>query len=158
MYVCVYACLSVQSVIQAMLHEFTHEWTTRAQWLFIAPFTLQQHVRGGGRVVPTMHCAPQQHGTNVVWQPNKEEAIGIQTLWRLEMTSEEQAGIPYNVAVTAGGHRQQRRMDALAFGDTSPRCWWSLQICFFRIPHSFVSVYQCFLIIGKTYFDLALMS
>lgn len=48
MYVCVHACLSVQSVIQAMLHEFTHEWTTRAQWLFIAPFTLQQHVRGGG--------------------------------------------------------------------------------------------------------------
>lgn len=53
MYVCVYACLSVQSVIQAMLHEFTHEWTTRAQWLFIAPFTLQQHVRGGGGGVCT---------------------------------------------------------------------------------------------------------
>lgn len=35
----------------------------------------------------------------------QEEAIGIQTLWRLEVTSEEKAGIPHNAAATAGGHR-----------------------------------------------------
>lgn len=33
----------------------------------------------------------------MVWQPKKEEAIGIQTLWTLEVTSEEKAGLPHTM-------------------------------------------------------------
>lgn len=48
----------------------THEWTMKAQCLFIAPLTLKQHTGGGIKQTPTMHYAPATHSTNVVWQPN----------------------------------------------------------------------------------------
>lgn len=64
-------------------------------------------------------CTPSQQHITPMWSGSQiqAEAIGIQTLWRLEVTSEEKAGIPHNAAATAGG--QCLLIDALAFGGFS---------------------------------------
>lgn len=95
MYVCVYACLSVQSVIQAMLHEFTHEWTTRAQWLFIAPFTLQQHVRGGGGLYP--QCTALHSSMAPMWcgSQTKRKPLGFRRCgdWKWHLRNKQASHI-----------------------------------------------------------------
>lgn len=99
----------------------THEWTVRAQWLFIAPLTLQQHARGGGGEYP--QCTAFHSSMAPMWcgSQTKKEPMGFRHggSWKWHLTN--------IAAVTAGGHRQQRRlhMDTLAFSDILPCSWWS---------------------------------